>query len=285
MKTTTASFVRAKSENRKLAMVTAYDYTTARLADSCGVDAILVGDSLGMVCLGYPDTLSVTMDDMVHHTRAVSRGTHDALLVSDLPFLSCHISIRDTVLNAGRLIQEGGAQAVKLEGGSGVLPQVRAIIRAQIPVMGHLGLTPQSVNLFGGYKVQGRDAMTACQLLEDARRLADAGVFGIVLECMPAELAQRICESIPVPVIGIGAGAGCDGQILVYHDLLGVYTDLHPKFVKVFADAGATMREGLRAYVTAVRDGTFPGPEHAYTMDPEILGYLYGNSAKESSVE
>ena len=236
----------------------------SRLADESGVDGILVGDSLGMVCLGYSSTLQVTMEDMIHHTRAVARGTSNALLVSDMPFMSYQVSVSEAVRNAGRLVQEGGAEAVKLEGGATVLPQVRAIVRVQIPVMGHLGLTPQSVNVFGGFKVQGRDRETARRLLEDAYRLTDAGAFAIVLECLPAELAAEISAAIPVPTIGIGAGADCDGQILVYHDLLGLYGDLHPKFVKVFADAGTITRQGIRDYVEAVRQGSFPGSEHTF---------------------
>lgn len=264
MKKTISTFQSMKDRGQKLTMLTAYDYSTAKLIDSCDIDGILVGDSLGMVCLGYPTTLQVTMDDMVHHTRAAARGTSNALLVSDLPFMSYHTTVSDAIRNAGRLVQEGQAEAVKLEGGSTVVPQIRGIVRAQIPVMGHLGLTPQSVNAFGGFKVQGRNPEAAIRLMEDAKRLVDAGVFAIVLECLPEELAAEITGSIPVPTIGIGAGAACDGQILVNHDMLGLYGDMRPKFVKVFANAGAAMREGIESYVTAVRNGEFPGPEHAF---------------------
>lgn len=264
MKRTVATFQQAKQEGRRLATLTAYDYATAKLADDCDIDGILVGDSLGMVCLGYPNTLQVTMEDMIHHTRAVARATRKALLIGDLPFMSYQTSVSDAIRNAGRLVQEGGAEAIKLEGGAIVLPQIRGIVRAQIPVMGHLGLTPQSVNAFGGFKVQGRDADSARRILDDAKRLVDAGVFAIVLECLPAELAAEITAAIPVPTIGIGAGLDCDGQILVYHDLLGLYGDFQPKFVKVFADAGATSREGIRAYAAAVRQKEFPGPEHEF---------------------
>lgn len=264
MKKTVSTFLKAKQDGTKLTMLTAYDYATARIADECGVDSILVGDSLGMVCLGYPNTLQVTMEDMIHHTRAAARGTREALLVGDLPFMSYQVSVSEAVRNAGRLVQEGMAEAVKLEGGTVALPQIRAIVRAQIPVMGHLGLTPQSVNAFGGFKVQGRDETAAKRILEDARRLVDAGVFAIVLECLPAALAAEISQAIPVPTIGIGAGADCDGQVLVYHDILGLYGELKPKFVKVFADAGAVCREGIRAYVDAVRKGEFPGPDQSF---------------------
>lgn len=267
MKTTTATFLKMKQAGTRLTMLTAYDYSTARLVDECGIDGILVGDSLGMVCLGYPNTLQVTMEDMIHHIKAVARGASQALLIGDMPFMSYHESVSQAIRNAGRLIQEGGAEAVKLEGGAAMLPQIRGIVRAQIPVMGHLGLTPQSVNVFGGFKVQGREPAVAHKLIDDARRLVDAGVFAITLECIPEELANRISRDIPVPTIGIGAGPGCDGQILVVHDLLGLYGDRKPRFVKVFADAGATMREGIRAYADAVRDGSFPGPEQCFRME------------------
>jgi len=274
MKQTALTFRQAKEKGERLAVVTAYDYSAARLADTSGVEGILVGDSLGMVCLGYNSTLPVTMADMIHHIRAVARGTREALLIGDMPFMSYHASVSQAVSNAGCLVQEAGAEAVKLEGGAAVIPQVRAIVRAQIPVMGHLGLTPQSVHMLGGYKVQGRDRAVARQLLDDARRLVDAGVFAIVLECLPAELATLVSQAIPVPTIGIGAGAGCDGQVLVYHDLLGLYEDMRPRFVKTFAQAGPLIREGLQAYVRAVKDRTFPGPEHSFTMDPELLAEL-----------
>ena len=264
MKTTVADFQKMKDSGRRLTMLTAYDYATARLVDACGIDGILVGDSLGMVCLGYATTLQVTMEDMIHHTRAAARGTDQALLVGDMPFLSYQVSVSEAIRNAGRLVQEGGAEAVKLEGGTHVLPQIRGLVRAQIPVMGHLGMTPQSVHVFGGFKVQGQDPAAAGRLLDDARRLEEAGVFAIVLECIPEELASEITRSLSVPTIGIGAGPGCDGQILVLHDLVNLCGDRKPRFVKVFADAGATVREGVRAYAEAVRAGDFPGPEQAY---------------------
>lgn len=274
MKRTITTFQKAKTIGERLAMVTAYDYSMARLADSAGVDAILVGDSLGMVCLGYPNTLPVTMDDMLHHTKAVARGTKDALLVSDLPFMSYQTSVRDAIANAGRLIQEGNAEAVKLEGGATVLAQVRAIVKAQIPVMGHLGLTPQSVHVFGGFKYQGKEEKAARHLIEDARRLEDAGAFAIVLECLPAELAEVISKSVSIPMIGIGSGVGCDGQVLVYHDILGLSGDIKPRFAKVFADGAQTAETGLKSFVAAVRQGSFPGPEHSVTLDPDLARRL-----------
>ncbi len=282
MKQTVSTFVKAKQEGRRLSMLTAYDYSMAKLVDQSGVDGILVGDSLGMVCLGYKDTLKVTMQDMIHHTAAVSRGVSEALLVSDLPFMSYHVSVEQAVINAGRLIQQGGAEAVKLEGGSDIIPQVVAIIKAQIPVMGHLGLTPQSVHMFGGFKVQGREIQRAKQILDDAKRLEDCGVFSIVLECVPKELAELITQSISIPTIGIGAGAQCDGQILVYQDLLDLYGNMKPKFVKVYANAGETIREGIKTYVEEVQTGAFPEEKHSYTMQEDALRALKAESGELS---
>lgn len=275
MKTTVATFKEAKNMGRKLAMLTAYDYSTAKLIDSCEIDGILVGDSLGMVYLGYPDTLSVTMEDMIHHTKAVSRGVENALVVGDLPFMSYQASVYDAVKNAGRLVQEGRVGAVKLEGGADMTRQVRAIVKAQIPVMGHIGLTPQSVHALGGFKVQGRELETARKIIEDAKRLEDAGAFAIVLECIPEALSGKVTEAVSVPTIGIGAGAGCDGQILVYTDMLGMYSDLRPKFVKTFANAGEEIKRGIREYVNEVRNGTFPTTEYAFKMNKEVIDKLY----------
>jgi len=265
MKKTVATFSNAKSAGEKLAILTAYDYTTAKLIDESGIDGILVGDSLGMVCLGYADTLPVTMDDMIRHAAAVRRGVKDALLIVDMPFMSYQVSESEAVRNAGRLVKEGGAEAVKVEGGERVLPQIRAILRAHIPVMGHLGLTPQSVNAFGGFRVQGREDESAKELVDDAKRLEEAGVFSIVLECMPAELAQRITDAVSVPTIGIGAGAMCDGQILVCNDMFGLFTSIRPRFAKVFADAGALMRRGVSDYIGEVKSGAFPDAQYAFT--------------------
>lgn len=271
MKSTVTTFRKAKEEGRKLSMLTAYDYTTAKLIDASGMDGILVGDSLGMVCLGYDDTLPVTMDDMLHHTKAVTRGAREALVVADMPFLSYHLSPAQAVENAGRLVKEGGAQAVKLEGGAQFCPEVEAIVRASVPVMGHIGLTPQSINAFGGFKVQGKSAEAAQRIVDDARALEAAGAFAIVLECIPAKLAEIVTQAVQVPTIGIGSGAGCDGQILVYQDMLGMYDDLAPKFAKRFAEAGALMTQAFKDYRAEVEAQAFPAAEHAFGIDESVL--------------
>lgn len=276
MKRTVLTFKEAKVTGKKLAMLTAYDYSSAKLIDSCDVDGILVGDSLGMVCLGYKDTLSVTMDDMIHHIRAVSRGVENALVIGDMPFMSYQASVYDAVKNAGRLVQEAGAEAIKLEGGSEVEEQVKAIVKAQIPVMGHIGLTPQSVNMFGGFKVQGKDTQKAKQFIEDAKRLEDAGAFAIVLECIPKELAAIITNTVSIPTIGIGAGADCDGQILVYHDMLGMNLNFKPKFVKTYENIGALIQSSVHKYVDEVGKGTFPDNEHSFLMDIDVINNLKG---------
>lgn len=275
MKNTAATFKKAKQEGKKLSMLTAYDYSTAQLLDEAGVNGILVGDSLGNVILGYEDTISVTMEDMIHHGAAVARGAKNALVVVDMPFMSYQTSVYDALVNAGRLMKEGRANAVKLEGGREVVPQIKAIVQAGIPVMGHLGLTPQSVNAFGGYKVQGREEAAAQKLLDDAKAIAEAGVFGMVLECVPSALAAKITEAVPVPTIGIGAGAGCDGQILVYQDMLGMFSDYTPKFVKRYADIGSAMKAAFRAYIEEVNAGTFPAEEHGYSISNEVIEKLY----------
>lgn len=275
MKNSISTFISSKKSGEKLTMLTAYDYSMAKLIDECGVNGILVGDSLGMVCLGYKDTLSVTMDDMLHHTKAVVRGTKNALVVSDMPFMSYQTSLYDAVKNAGRFIQEAGAQAIKLEGGSVVCPQIKAIVNAQIPVMGHLGLTPQSVNMFGGFKVQGKNTTDAKKLIEDAKKIEDAGAFAIVLECIPSKLADIISNEISIPTIGIGAGGGCDGQILVYQDMLNMFDGFKPKFVKNFANVGDLMRDGFKSYIKEVNEGTFPSAEHCFKIEDEILNELY----------
>lgn len=275
MKNTISTFKKAKDKGEKLTMLTAYDYSTAKLIDSSGINGILVGDSLGMVCLGYKDTLSVTMEDMIHHIRAVARGTENALVVGDMPFMSYQASIYDAVVNAGRLIKEGEAQAVKLEGGDTVIEQIKAIVKAQIPVMGHIGLTPQSVNMFGGFKVQGKNEKAAKELIDVAKRIEEAGAFSIVLECVPAKLAEIVTKEISIPTIGIGAGLACDGQILVYQDMLGMFSDMSPKFVKKFANVGQVMQDAFRAYIKEVTEGTFPTKEHCFNIDEEILKKLY----------
>ena len=265
MKNTVVTFRESKGQE-KLDMLTAYDYSTARVMDMAGVDALLVGDSLGMVMLGYPDTLSVTVDDMVRHSAAVARGAQKALVVCDMPYMSYHVSVEDTVRNAARLMIEGRAQAVKLEGGAEFAAEVRGLTRASIPVMGHLGLTPQSVNAFGGFKVQGKTMAAAQKLLDDARALQDAGAFALVLECVPAPLAERVTQALAIPVIGIGAGAGCDGQVLVWQDMTGMTLSHLPRFVKRFGEVGASLRSAVEAYAREVRAGAFPGEDHGYPL-------------------
>lgn len=274
-KFTVSSFIESKGKGEKITMLTAYDYTTAKLLDESGADTLLVGDSLGMVMLGYDSTLKVTVDDIIHHTKAVVRGAKRAMVIADMPYLSYHVSVEETIRNAGRLIQEGGAQSVKLEGGEEILDMVKGLIRAQIPVIGHLGLTPQSVNMMGGYKVQGKSEAQAKKLINDAKLLEEAGVFGIVLECVPKQLAELISKSINIPTIGIGAGVGCDGQVLVIQDMLGMYSDLTPKFVKQYRNIGDDIRAGVKEYVQEVKNGMFPEDKHSFTIKEEILKKLY----------
>jgi len=267
MKKTTSSFREAKVKGNKLTMLTAYDYTTAKLLDEAGIDGILIGDSLGMVMLGYENTLQVTVEDVLHHTKAVARGTKEALVVADMPFLSYHISVEDAIKNCGRMIQEGCASAVKLEGGEEIINQIKGIVNAKIPVMGHLGLTPQSVNIFGGFKIQGKTKESVEKLVKDAKLLEEAGVFAIVLECVPEEVAEIVTRNISIPTIGIGAGNKCDGQILVVQDLLGLYSDLTPKFVKQYKRLGEEVNEGVKAYIYDVKQGLFPEDIHSFHMD------------------
>lgn len=274
-KFTVSSFIGSKEDGKKISMLTAYDYSTAKLLDEAGVDTILVGDSLGMVMLGYEDTLSVTMEDMLHHTRAVARGVKNAFVVGDMPFMSYHITVEEAVRNAGRFIKEAGADAVKLEGGEDVVDKIRAIVKAQIPVVGHLGLTPQSVNMFGGFKVQGKSEAQAKKLIEEALLLQEAGCCAIVLECVPEKLAKIVSEKLSIPTIGIGAGKYCDGQVLVIQDMLGMYSDFVPKFVKKFADVGTSMKEAVAAYKKEVQDMTFPEEKHTFKIKDEVLDKLY----------
>jgi 3-methyl-2-oxobutanoate hydroxymethyltransferase len=274
MKHTVTTVLQQKAEGNKIVMLTAYDYSTARIMDEAGIEIFLVGDSLGNTILGYPDTLSVTMEDMIHHSAAVARGTENALLVTDMPFMSYQSSVYDAVVNAGRLVKEGRAQAVKLEGGRLFCPHIKAITEAQIPVMAHLGLTPQSVNAMGGYKVQGKDIESGKTLIRDALAVEEAGAFALVLECVPAGLAALITELLRIPTIGIGAGDETDGQVLVYQDMLSMYGKKSPKFSKVFADAGATMREGFRAYIAETKSGEFPDEEHSFAIDPDTIEAL-----------
>jgi 3-methyl-2-oxobutanoate hydroxymethyltransferase len=275
VKNTVMTFKQAKAEGKKLSMLTAYDYSMAKIIDESGVHGILIGDSLGMVVKGEEDTLSVTMEEVIYHTKAVKRGAKNALVVSDMPFLSYQVSIEQAVLNAGRLVKEGGASAVKLEGGANVAAQVKAIVDAQIPVMGHIGLTPQSVNAFGGFKVQGKSEAAAKQLIEDAVLLEKAGAFSIVLEGIPEKVAELITKAVSIPTIGIGAGKHCDGQILVYQDMLGMFSDFVPKFVKQYANLGTIMKEAIGSYVNEVQEGVFPEEKHTFKIDENELKKLY----------
>ena len=274
MTNTITTFKEQKLKGDKITMLTAYDYSTAKLMDNAGINGILIGDSLGMTMLGYEDTLSVTMEDMIHHTACVARGAKNALVVADMPFMSYQVSVEEAVRNAGRLMKEGRAQAVKLEGGASVCKQIKAITEASIPVMAHLGLTPQSVNAFGGFKVQGKSLEAARTLIEDAKRVEEAGAFSVVLECVPAALAKIITETISIPTIGIGAGAGCDGQILVYQDMLGMYSDFTPKFVKKFANVGQVMTQAFADYIKETKEGTFPTVEQSFKIDEELIEKL-----------
>ncbi|GAA3649531.1 3-methyl-2-oxobutanoate hydroxymethyltransferase [Asaccharospora irregularis] len=275
MKNTVVTFKNAKNMNEKLTMLTAYDYSTAKLMDDAGINGILVGDSLGMVCLGYDDTLSVTMEDIIHHTKAVARGVKNSLVVADMPFMSYQTSVYDAVVNAGRLIKEGKANAVKLEGGLEVCDKIEAIVKASIPVMGHIGLTPQSVNAIGGFKVQGKNEEAARKLINDAIAVEKAGAFSIVLEGVPSKLADIITDKVSIPTIGIGAGARCDGQILVYQDMLGMFDDFTPKFVKKYECLGDKMKEAFKNYIDEVKDGSFPSEEHGFKIDDDIIEKLY----------
>ena len=278
-KRVTVPQIRAMKASQRIGMLTAYDYPSARVADAAGADILLIGDSLGMVVLGYPDTLSVTVDDMIHHTRAVARGTSHALVVGDMPYLSYHVSVEESVRNAGRFIQ-AGAHAVKIEGGKASrIKVVEAICDAEIPVMGHIGLTPQSVNAMGGFKVQGKGVDEARRLIEEARALEQAGCFSLVLECVPTELAAFITERISIPTIGIGAGPHCDGQVLVFHDVLGLYDGHTPKFVRKYAHLAGEMKTALTNFITDVREGKFPDEktESFHSATREELERLYGS--------
>ena len=274
MSVTVSTFLKMKAEGKKISMITAYDYTTARLVDESGIDSILVGDSLGNVMLGLGDTVSVTMEDMIHHGAAVARGAKNALVVVDMPFMSYQSSVYDAVVNAGRLMKEARANAVKLEGGVEVADRIRAIVDCQIPVCAHIGLTPQGINALGGFKVQGKTADSARKLLEDAHAVEEDGAFAVVLEAIPAELAERVSAELTIPTIGIGAGAGCDGQVLVNQDMLGMFHDFTPKFVRRFAEVGDVMLDAYRAYDAAVKDGTFPAAEHTYAAPAGVLETL-----------
>jgi 3-methyl-2-oxobutanoate hydroxymethyltransferase len=272
-----------KDRGEKIVMLTAYDYPSARIAEEAGVDTILVGDSLGMVMLGYDSTIQVTMEDMLHHTRAVRRGSEHALIVADLPFMTYQASLEDAMRNAGRLVQDGGAQAVKLEGGVHMAETVRRLVQIGIPVVGHIGLTPQAINQLGGYKVQGRTPETAERLLEDAVALQQAGALAVVLETIPAPLAELISKRLRIPTIGIGAGAGCDGQVQVWHDLLSYSTTFlprhMPRHVKQYANIGEEMRKAIEQYASEVRAGTFPTIKESFNMPKAALSELSRSQA------
>jgi 3-methyl-2-oxobutanoate hydroxymethyltransferase len=273
-KVTVLEVQQAKSEGRKLVMVTAYDYPLGLLAAEAGVDIVLIGDSLGMVVMGLEGTVEVTMEDMIHHTKAVVRGCEGPLIVGDMPFMSYNTSIREAIINAGRLVKEGGCEVIKLEGGVDFAPTVGAIVKAGIPVMGHIGLTPQTASTLGGFKIQGRDASAAKQIVDDARALEDAGVFSMILEAVPSPLGQLIAENVEVPVIGIGAGPEVDGQVLVFHDVVGLYDRFVPRFVKQYAKVRTVMLDALIEYKQEVMEVKFPGPEHSFKMPDKALEQL-----------
>ncbi len=281
MKQTVLTLQEKKTRGEKISMLTCYDYSTAKLMDAAGIDMLLVGDSLGNVILGYEDTISVTMEDMIHHSAAVARGAKNAFILTDMPFLSYQTSVYDAVLNAGRLMKEGRANAVKLEGGACVCEQIRAIVNASIPVMAHLGMTPQSVNAFGGFKVQAKTLASARQLLADAKAAEAAGAFAVLFECVPAKLAAYISQQLTVPTIGIGAGNGCDGQVLVYQDMLGMFSDYQPKFVRHFAEVGSIMQDAFVQYQKEINTGNFPAQEHSFSIDDEIIEQLKKEAAQK----
>ncbi|WP_264738386.1 3-methyl-2-oxobutanoate hydroxymethyltransferase [Cytobacillus firmus] len=275
----TTDFLKMKENEEKIVMLTAYDFPAAKQAENANVDMILVGDSLGMVVLGYDSTVPVTMDDMIHHGKAVKRGAKNTFIVIDMPFMSYHLSAKDTLINGARLIQETGAHAVKLEGGDEVAQHIGALTKAGIPVVAHLGLTPQSVGVLGGYKVQGKNAEAARKLIDDARECERAGAFAIVLECVPKQLAKQITEELTIPVIGIGAGKDTDGQVLVYHDVLGYGVERVPKFVKQYENLNPIIGDSLAAYSEEVKNGSFPDDSHSFKMKEEELLSLYGGKA------
>ena len=279
-KNTVLTLAKQVAEGQKVTMVTSYDYTMASIVEAAGINMILVGDSLGMTMLGYDDTIPVTMDDMVHHTRAVTRATSDTFVVGDMPFMSYQLGVEQALANAGRLMKEGGCQAVKLEGGVRCAPQIHAIVEAGIPVVGHVGMTPQSANSFGGFKVQGKSAENAQRIVDDALAVEEAGAFAVVLECVPRDLAEFITSKLThCFTIGIGAGAGCDGQVLVAQDLLGMTTDwFKPKLVRQFAQVGDAMRQAYVDYAEAVQSGEFPAFENGFKMDPEVMDQIRRNN-------
>ena len=273
-KVTIGELQQKKDSGQKITMMTAYDYPMAGLVDEAGIDTILVGDSLGMVVLGYESTVPVTMDEMLHHCKAVNRGAKYGFIIGDMPFMSYHVSVEQAVENAGRFIKEAGCDSVKLEGGSDMAPVVRAMVKAGIPVCAHIGLTPQTATMLSGFKVQGKDAESARELVESARDLEAAGAFMIVMECIPNLLAARITETLTIPTIGIGAGNDCDGQVLVFHDLVGLFERFTPKFVKQYVNLSPMIKAALVQYKNEVEEGTFPGPEHSFSMKQEEMGKI-----------
>ena len=273
-KVTILDVQQAKEENRKLTMMTAYDYPFGLLADEAGIDIVLVGDSLGMVVMGLAGTVEVNMEHMIHHIRAVARGCKNPFIVGDMPFMSYNTSIRDAIMNAGRLLKEGGCESIKLEGGVDFAPTIEAIVKAGIPVQGHIGLTPQTASALGGFKMQGRDAAAAKQIIDDAKALEDAGVFSMILEAVPAPLGKLVAEAVKVPVIGIGAGPDVDGQVLVTHDMIGLFDKFVPKFVKQYTNIRKVILEALSEYKQDVVDVQFPAPEHSFKMPDEALEQL-----------
>ena len=275
MKNTVETFLNAKQNNEKLSLLTAYDYTMARILDEQGIHGLLVGDSLGMVIQGHENTLQVTMDEMVYHTKAVAKGAKNALVIADMPFMSYQVCKKEAVYNAGRLIKEGQAHCVKVEGGQAIAKVVAKMVAASIPVMGHIGLTPQSVNAFGGFKVQGASKERGLEIIQDALALEAAGAFAIVLECIPEKLAKIITEKVKIPTIGIGAGVHCDGQILVYQDMLGMGTsEQHPRFIKTYAQTAKLMGEWVKAYMSEVEVGSFPSSEHTFKISKDVLSAI-----------
>ncbi|TYS18915.1 3-methyl-2-oxobutanoate hydroxymethyltransferase [Rossellomorea vietnamensis] len=272
----TSDFIKMKNENEKISMVTAYDYPSAKLSEQAGIDMLLVGDSLGMVVLGYDSTVAVTLDDMIHHTKAVRRGAPETFVVTDMPFMTYHLSKRDTLQAAADIVRNSGAHAVKVEGGGKVIDTITDLTTAGIPVVAHLGLTPQSVGVLGGYKVQGKTAEAAKKLIEEAKRCEEAGAFALVVECIPRQLAAEVSKSINIPVIGIGAGSETDGQVLVFHDIMTYGVERIPKFVKKYADFNEAAAAGLQNYHHEVKEGLFPEVGHTFTMKEEELQSLYG---------
>lgn len=273
---TRLDFMNMKQIGEPITMVTAYDYPSAKHVEQAGVDMILVGDSLGMVVLGYDSTIPVTVEDMIHHTKAVKRGANDTFVVTDMPFMSYHLSKAESMKNATRIMQEGGADALKLEGADGVAEIIEALTHGGIPVVSHLGLTPQSVNVLGGYKVQGKNAMAARKLIDDAKKCQDAGAIALVLECVPQQLAEEITKQLEIPTIGIGAGAKTDGQVLVYHDLIGYGSEKVPKFVKKYATLASTVEQAISQYIIEVKNRSFPDESHSFNMKEEELFSIYG---------